>query len=181
MTHLLHRDWAVENFRRAYWLKRDLLDFCRREHLATGGGKLDLTERIARYLEIGKCEEAPKSAIPQRQGKMAGPLLLTTLIPEGCRCSQDVRAFFEQELGSGFHFNQVMREYLWNNPGRTLGDAAQAWRAAREQGTIKREIAPQFEYNRFTRAFYEAHPGASRAEVIEAWKRERARRGSECV
>jgi len=181
MTPLLHRDCSVEHFRRAYWLKRDLLEFCRRERLSPAGGKLDLTERIARYLESGRREESPKPSPPQRQGKIAGPLLLTTIIPEGCRCSQDVRAFFEQELGAGFHFNQVMREYLWNNPGRTLGDAAQAWRAAREQRTIKREIAPQFEYNRFTRAFYEAHPGVSRAEVIEAWKRERARRESECV
>lgn len=178
MTQILHREWSVENFRRAYWLKRDLLEFCRSERLSTVGGKLDLTERIAQYLESGRREDTRRPSPPQRQGKIAGSLMLSTVIPEGCRCSQDVRAFFEQELGTGFHFNRVMREYLWNNPGRTLGDAAQTWRTSREQGKVKREIEPQFEYNRFTRAFYEAHPNASRVEVIEAWKRERARRGT---
>jgi len=176
MTQILHRNWSVEHFRQACWLKRELLEFCRGEGLPTAGGKLDLTERVASYLETGRPANFAITVLPQRHGKMVDPLTPNTLIPEGCPCSQELRAFFEQELGAGFRFNRVIREYLWNNPGHTLGDAAQMWWNDRAQGQVRREIEPQFEYNRFVQAFHDQHPRASRAEAVEAWREERARR-----
>lgn len=41
-------------FRNYYYLKEELIDFCRKNNLPTSGGKLDITERIACFLDTGK-------------------------------------------------------------------------------------------------------------------------------
>ena len=52
-----------------------------------------------------------------------------TVIGEGWRCSQALRAFFELEIGPRFHFNQVMRDFIKHGSGKTLADAISAWQA----------------------------------------------------
>lgn len=41
-------------FKEYYYLKEELIDFCRKNDLQTTGGKLELTERIAKFLDTGK-------------------------------------------------------------------------------------------------------------------------------
>lgn len=44
-------------FRNCYYLKEELVKFCRENNLPTGGSKAELTERIAIFLKSGKiCE-----------------------------------------------------------------------------------------------------------------------------
>lgn len=96
----------------------------------------------------------------------------STLIGDGWRCSQALRGFFRQELGTGFGFNRVMRDFIANGSGRTLQDAIDAWEANRQDPT-ERPIDGQFEYNHFVRAFRASRPGASHASVVAAWKAHR--------
>lgn len=171
---------SAQDFRDYYWLKEELLAFCRAQGLSTLGSKAALSARIARFLETGqrRAEEAPTAG--QRPAPAAGmPLSFTrdSVIGKGWRCSQALRAFLEREIGPGFHFDGVMRDFIHQQAGRTLGEAIAAWEAAR-QVPQKKDIPPQFEYNRHMRAYFEQHPGATRAEALEAWKQSRqTRRG----
>ena len=49
----LSRTLSAEVFRQWYWLKEELVQFCRDNGLPVSGGKTELAERIASYLETG--------------------------------------------------------------------------------------------------------------------------------
>ena len=50
----LQKDWDSKIFRSYYYLKEELTTFCRAEGLPVSGGKKELTERIASYLDGGE-------------------------------------------------------------------------------------------------------------------------------
>ena len=62
----LNRQLDSTTFRDFYWLKEELVDFCRNNGLSTAGGKLEITERIAHFLDTGEivlfCANKKKSA-----------------------------------------------------------------------------------------------------------------------
>lgn len=43
-----------KTFKEYYYLKEELIDFCRRNDLQITGGKLELIERISHFLDTGK-------------------------------------------------------------------------------------------------------------------------------
>ncbi len=43
-----------ETFRSFYYLKAELVDFCRKNNLPVSGGKIELTNRITYFLDTGK-------------------------------------------------------------------------------------------------------------------------------
>ena len=157
---------AAEVFGDHYWLRQELVDFCRRHGGPTAGGKTAIAARIEAFLRTGAWPAAERAATAR--GAMPATFSRASVIGAGWRCSQALRAFFEAELGRGFHFDRTMRSFIAGSPGRTLGDAIAAWQAAQAAGEPA-PIESQFEYNRFTRAHREAHPGASHDEVVWAW------------
>lgn len=164
------------DFRAFYWLKHELQAFCRDHGLSTAGSKIDIADRIEHFLQTGQTE--PKDREPVRRARAALPQTLTvaTRIGAGWRCTEALRAFFEDTVGSGFKFNGPMRDYIRDGAGKTLGDAVAFWNAEARRAKPAAEIAPQFEYNRHLRAYFEGHPGATRTEAIAAWKALRAAR-----
>jgi hypothetical protein len=165
---------TAADFRAYYWLKEELVAFCRATGLSTAGSKQEITERIGRFLETGK-REAPAISGTKSSGKMPDHFTRETVIGQNWRCSEPLRAFFSAEIEKPFKFNQVMRDFVKYGQGKTLGEALDTWEAANESPTHT-EIAPQFEYNRHMRAYYEAHPDATREDAIKAWKQLRATR-----
>lgn len=158
------------DFRSFYWLKDELLAFCRAHQLSTQGGKQVLAEGIATFLETGARGSA--AAQVRRPSLMPATFTRETIIEANWRCSQSLRAFFQVEIGSHFHFDQVMRDFIQNGAGKSLQEAINAWQQPRPTTTI----APQFEYNRYVRAFFAAKPNATREEAIRAWNTEKALR-----
>ncbi len=169
----LNAQISPEDFQAFYWLKEELVAFCRTEGLSTLGGKAELTARILAYLQNGAILVPARS--PRRAGAMPEQFTPEMVIGQNWHCSQALRAFFEQELGPGFHFNGVMRDFIREGAGRTLREAMQAWMADQNQPTVK-EIAPQFEYNQHIRDYFVAHPGETLEEAIKDWKLKRAGR-----
>jgi hypothetical protein len=53
----LENNMDVELFLNFYYLKKELIDFCRDNGLPIQGGKIELTERIANYLRTGKIKQ----------------------------------------------------------------------------------------------------------------------------
>jgi hypothetical protein len=171
---ILAEKTSAADFRAYYWLKEELVMFCRGAGLSAAGSKQEIAERIVRFLENGQ-RETPAPQAAKRSDKMPDQFTRETVIGLNWRCSEPLRAFFSAETGKPFKFNQVMRDLVKYGRGKTLGEALVTWKAANESPE-RTEIAPQFEYNRHTRAYYEAHPDATREDVIRAWKQLRAER-----
>ena len=48
---------------------------------------------------------------------------LDDVIPQNIVCSQELRAFFVEHLGKGFHFKAEFQDWLHDNAGKTFGEA----------------------------------------------------------
>ena len=165
---------SVSDFQACYWLKEELVAFCRTAGLSTTGAKQELAARICDYLE--QKLSAPAARAPKARGKMPATLTRATVIDATFRCSQELRAFFEAEIGPAFHFDGFMRDLVKNGQGKTLAQAIDAWQVRRQAPKIVTEIEGQFEYNRHIRQFFRDNPGKTLQDAIAAWKEEKARR-----
>lgn len=152
-------------FRSYYYLKEELVDFCRREGLQTSGGKPELTERIGLYLSTGE-----KSASAGRRPKapVIGEITEGTIIEAPFVCSEKHRAFFKEAIGPGFTFKVAFQKWLKENGGKTYGEAVAAYRRILEEKNPA-AIGDQFEYNAYIRAFFAHHTGKSLKDAIACW------------
>ncbi len=169
---------SVDNFRDFYWLKVELLAFCRQAKLPSSGSKKELADRIEHFLHTGKVSPAKSRSSGKSRGAMPMAFTRQTVIGSNWRCSQGLRAFFEAELGSTFHFDKVMRDFIKYEEGKTLQDAINVWQEAKDNPRKKTEIAPQFEYMRHMRKYFEEHPDSTREEALKLWHEKKAQRKS---
>ncbi|WP_406470739.1 SAP domain-containing protein [Streptomyces hirsutus] len=159
---------------RWYWTLAELTALAREIGVPRGGGKAALTERLRAALDGA----APPAAPPRTSSagrQLAAPVSGSTVIPEGQRCSQVLRAYFRREIGPGFHFDASMRTFVTEGAGRTLADAVAHWHATRQAAAQPQEIGSQFELNRFLRDWHAEHPAGSRTEALAAWRAHRDR------
>lgn len=167
---------SVSNFQACYWLKEELVAFCRAVGLSTAGTKQELAARICDYLQQKPI--TPASRAPKPRGKMPTPLTRATVIDATFRCSQELRRFFEAEIGPNFHFDAFMRDLVKNGQGKTLEQAINAWHAHQQTPKTETEIEAQFEYNRHISQFFKDNPGKTFQDAVAAWKAKKALRNS---
>ena len=159
-----------DTFLSFYYLKEELVSFCRENGLPSGGSKQELTERIALFLETGRAE-VPKRKTAKKAKPANGELTLDTEIEQGFVCSERHRAFFKEHIGRGFSFNVAFQRWLKANAGRTYADAVQAYRdIAGQKKTTKSAIGSQFEYNTYIRDFFADNKGRMLGDAIKCWK-----------
>lgn len=167
---------SSEIFRSYYYLKEELIAFCRREGLQTSGGKEELTERIAKYLDTG---EKSVSVHAVHKNCSDGEITLDTLIEPSFVCSEKHRMFFRKMLGNRFTFRVDFQKWLKSNTGKTYRDAVEAYRqivAERRKGGGS--IGKQFEYNTYIRDFFNENPGRTLDEAIRCWKHKKSLPGA---
>jgi hypothetical protein len=157
-----------------YWLKEELVAFCREAKLPYAGNKGDIEAVIIAHLER-------RNALPERAPRRATVKMPTVFKPDdvigaGWTCNPALGAFLRAQLGNRFHFNKAMRDFIHDGEGRTLAEAVDCFKASVKPGQPKREIAPSLEYNQHTRAFFAANPGATRQEALAAWWDKRGKR-----
>lgn len=168
---LLTKELDAKAFREYYYLKEELIEFCRQESLQTTGGKIELTERIAHYLETGERIYAKKES---RKSYDVGFLTLDTYIEPNFVCSQTHREFFKNVIGSKFSFNVLFQNWLKENAGKTYRDAVAAYHQIQEDKKSTRTIiSKQFEYNTYIRDFYDDNPGETLKHAIACWQYKR--------
>lgn len=153
---------------RWYWLKSELAALARQLGVRTGGGKQELTQRVAAALDGLAAPEATSRAPVPRSKQLSGPLGRDTVIPPGQRSSQLLREFFEHELGPAFSFDARMRAFIAEG-GHTLDQALNFWRSGRGERPMS-EIGAQFELNAFLRDWHTRHRGGTRSEAMAAWR-----------
>lgn len=168
---LLIKELDANTFREYYYLKEELVEFCRREYLQTTGGKIELTDRIAHYLETGERIYVKKESIRNYE---VGFLTLDSYIEPNFVCSQTHREFFKNVIGNKFSFNVLFQNWLKENSGKTYRDAVAAYHQIQEDKKYNRtEISKQFEYNTYIRDFFDDNPGRSLNHAIACWKYKR--------
>lgn len=98
----LSKELDGATFRSFYYLKQELVDFCRENGLPASGGKIELTDRIAYFLDTGKVLAA---SVRRRSPVNVGTITEDTKIEQNIVCSEKHRAFFREKIGKGFAFN----------------------------------------------------------------------------
>ena len=157
-----------ESFRKWYWLKEELADFCRANDLPATGSKTDLTDRIAYFLDTGKVLTVSKTKRPT--AKVTSVTLDSPIEPDFV-CSEVHRSFFREQIGESFSFNVAFQKWLKTNTGKTYRDAVAAYYGILEaKKKTKTTIDRQFEYNTYVRDFFEANKGRSLDDAIRCWK-----------
>lgn len=166
--HELDKHLDSETFRGFYYLKEELVDFCRENRLPTSGGKIEITDRIAYFLETGSIlsiSPAKKKAV------VISDINESTRIETNFVCSEKHRAFFKEYIGKGFSFNVAFQKWLKSNAGKTYKEAMIAYyQIMEDKKKGKTVIDEQFEYNAYTREFFADNKEKSLEEAIKCWK-----------
>ncbi len=171
----LNKDLDAKTFREFYYLKEELVDFCRENNLHVSGSKIELTERIAYFLETGK---VLKTFVKRKVTANIDVITEDTKIEDNIICSEKHRAFFEEKIGKGFSFNVLFQKWLKNNAGKTYREAIKAYyQILEEKKKGKTTIDKQFEYNTYIRDFFEDNEGKSLEHAIICWKYKKSLKG----
>lgn len=159
----------ADTFLNYYYLKEELVDFCRENSLPVSGGKLELTQQIESFLRTG---EVKKVTSPRRTSQADVEVLSEdSIIEEYFVCSEKHRAFFKDRIGKSFSFNVDFQKWLKQNSGKTYRDAIAAYgQIMQEKKNKKTTIDRQFEYNTYIRDFFADNPGKSLEDAIACWK-----------
>lgn len=162
-------------FKEYYYLKEELIDFCRKNNLQTTGGKIELTERIAKFLATG---ERTSRSHTIRKSINIGEITLDTIIEEDFTCSEKHRAFYKKQIGNKFSFNVAFQKWLKCNSGKTYKDSIVAYyQILEDKKKNKTKIDKQFEYNTYIRDFFNDNKNKSLEQAITCWKYKKSLKG----
>ena len=164
-----------EEFLSYYRLKEELVQFCRANGLPTSGGKQELTDRIACFLDTGVI--MPVNRRRTTKQKVSG-ITKDSIIESGFVCSEIHRAFFKKEIGDGFSFKVAFQNWLKANSGKTYADAIAAYKELKSVAKEKpKKIDKQFEYNTYIRDFFNDNKGVSLSDAIKCWNYKKSIKG----
>jgi len=166
-------------FRKWYYLKEELVAFARDHGIQSTGGKFDIADRIAHYLDHGEAPPAQKARKPT--SKFAwhkAELTGETIITDSYRNGPNVRRYFEQHI-DGFAFSIPLMDWMKANVGKTLADAVVEAKRIREDKRkgVKQPDQPHNQYNAYTRAYFAAVPNGSHKEARALWAERRKHPG----
>lgn len=164
-----------KTFREYYYLKEELVDFCRKHNLQSTGSKLELTDRIAEFLDTGKRISATHT---KRKSPSVGEITLDTVIETNFVCSEKHRAFYKEHIGKSFLFNVLFQKWLKSNAGKTYRDSIDAYyQILEDKKKNKTTIDRQFEYNTYIRDFFADNKDKTLEQAIKCWKYKKSLKG----
>lgn len=170
----------AEEFRRWYWLKEELIDYCRSKGIKTTGGKFTIADRIAHYLSTGQTAYPGDKASPKTTSMFnwaTEPLSLDTVITDSYRNGPNMRRFMIEQVGPRFRFSIAFMDWMQHNVGKTLRDAIAEWHrleAQKRDPNYQSVIPPHNQYNRYTREFLADNPDKTIKDSRRYWKLKRA-------
>lgn len=164
----LNKKLDSKTFRNYYYLKEELIDFCRENGLPVSGGKIEITDRIAHFLDTG---ELLSISITKKKAPVISGIDEDTRIETDFVCSEMHRAFFKEHIGNSFSFNVAFQKWLKSNAGKTYKEAIAAYYdILEEKKRGKTKIDKQFEYNTYIRDFFADNQGKTLEDAIQCWK-----------
>ncbi len=175
----LDKSISLESFQNYYWLKAELIEFCRDNNLSATGGKKELQQRIIHFLKTGE-RLVPAKKATNKSTHRRSPITLNARLGESYKNDELNRTFFKSVIGERFKFNVVFMKWVKQNYEMTYQDAVNEWLKIEKEKKSgkKQEISPQFEYNQYTRDFFKANPNRKRTDAINCWKYKKGLPGS---
>lgn len=165
---VLDKNLDSKSFRDFYYLKEELVGFCREYGIPVSGGKMEIADRISYFLDTGKVLSAPTA---RKKAITISTISEDTIIEANFVCSEKHRAFFREHIGGGFSFNVTFQKWLRSNTGRTYKEAIAAYyQILEDKKKGKTKIDKQFEYNTYIRDFFADNEGKSLEDAIRCWK-----------
>lgn len=166
----------IEDFKNYYYLKDELVDFCRKNELQTSGSKLEIIERIEKFLKTGERIFEKKQ---YKKKTNLEELILDSLIEENFVCSEKHREFYKKHIGKSFSFNVLFQKWLKNNSGKTYQDSIKAYyEIVENKKNNKTSIDKQFEYNTYIRDFFYENKDKKLEDAIKCWKFKKSKKGN---
>lgn len=164
-----------KTFKEYYYLKEELINFCRNNGLQSTGGKLELTERISNYLDKG---EKTYKIHNYRKTKIIDEISLDTIIEKDFVCSEKHRKFYKEHIGNSFSFNVIFQKWLKSNAGKTYQNSIDAYyKILEEKKKSRTTINKQFEYNTYIRDFFYDNKDKNLEQAIKCWKYKKSLKG----
>ncbi len=169
-----------EELKRWYWLKEELINFCKSIQLPYTGPKFEILDRIGKALDsdfvfIENAVRKPASKSKFNWSK--SPLSLDTIITDSYTNRPKTRSFFKEHCGDRFHFSIAFIDYMKQNAGKTLQDAVNEWKRLNKlskEKSFKSEIPAGNQYNQYIRDFFADNPTLTLAQARHFWKLKRS-------
>ncbi|BAY85917.1 hypothetical protein NIES267_54230 [Calothrix parasitica NIES-267] len=173
---------SAEEFKNWYWLKEELIAYCREVGIKTTGGKFEIAERIVNYLNTGETQinQAQNKSIQKPASNFDWknePLTADTVITDNYKNNSNVRQFFLQQVGAKFSFSIDLMQWMKDNVGKTLGDAVVEWHRLQEikkNPNYQSVIPAHNQYNQYTRDFLADNPDKSIKDARKYWQLKRS-------
>jgi hypothetical protein len=177
----LHPNMSLQEYKSYYWMAADLARFARQLGLRASGGKPELSARIERRLR--GLPDPPESAATTAKGPRDSDKPLNRDTPViHYKSDAKTRAFFEKQIGPGFHFTYHLNQYRLARRRLTYGDLIDEWiaeRDRRESEGYRAPLADHGKYNRFIRDFFADSSNRKKtlADAAVAWNAIKNNRG----
>jgi len=95
---VLDNNIKIKDFVEFYWLKVELIKFCRENGISSTGGKIEISNRIIEYLETGKISKT-KTKKTKKLPKPTYPITKETIIGIEYRSYKEKTEFFQSVIG----------------------------------------------------------------------------------
>ncbi len=173
---ILDNNLDSKTFQGYYWLKEELVNFCKHNGLQATGSKSELAARIAKFLETG---EKTSSIHSRAKANIPNTITLGTKIEDDFICSEKHRKFYKEQIGKSFSFNVLFQKWLKQNAGKTYAQSIVAYyQILEDKKQNKTTIGGQFEYNTYIRDFFAENQDKTLEDAIKCWKYKKSQRGS---
>ena len=161
-------------FNQWYWLKDEMVVFCKRLNLPAHGRKFELRDRLMYALDNNGSilkEAKPKKSLSDFNWAKA-ELSLETKITDNVSFGPNFRGFMKMHIGPSFSCHSDFMDWVKANPGRSLGDAINQWLALEKRKKtpgFKRQIADNNMYAQYTRDFLSDNKGMRLSDAKKYW------------
>ena len=173
---ILKNDLDAETFKEYYYLKSELVNFCKENNLQTCGNKNELTDRVFKFLKTG---EKSTSLACRKQPKQIEQITLESIIEENFVCSEKHRAFYESQIGKNFKFYVPFQKWLKTNAGKTYKDSIdEYYKIIKNKLKQPKNIDEQFEYNTYIRDFFKENKDKSFQQAVCCWNYKKNKKGT---
>ncbi|TPN81692.1 DUF6434 domain-containing protein [Aquimarina algicola] len=167
-----------KEFNNWYWLKKEMVDICKRSNLPYSGSKFELRDRIMYALDHqGKIKpKKPKNKTTSKFNWAKEQLTLDTIITDNVSFGPNFRGFMKSQIGTKFYCHGDFMDWVKSNLGKTLQDAILQWEILdqrKQDPDFKREIAKHNMYCQYIRDFLDANKGKKFADAKHSWMKKK--------
>ncbi len=165
---------SIDDLENYYWMKSDLIKFCKNHQLPMQGIKFDLIARIRNYLSTGHRTNYKPKIKQDKKDSLQG--ITKNMLVKNYNNDAETRKFFVEHIGKNFKFNSYLRQFTDPDkilPNMTYSDLIVGWISFendRKDSDKDHIIAPQFEYNQFIKDYFKNEENGTLKMAISAWK-----------